>query len=250
MIALTLARHGARVISADIDQARATGVATEIRAHGGESIAVDVDVTNAANVQAMVDRCVAEWGKVDILVNNAGIATTHTVEEMPEADWRRVLDVNLTGPFLCCKAVVPVMRKNGGGKIVNLSSIGGRRISYNGGANYTASKAGLLAFTRHLAFEVAPFGINVNAICPGPTLSPMMDRIATPETVEQIRKSVPRGRLSTPEDQAAAVLFLVSQLADFICGVALDVDGGFLLGWYDNETYQARRKQGAVKQAS
>jgi len=189
----------------------------------------------------MVDSCVKQWARFDILVNNAGIATSQTVEEMPEEDWRRVLDTNLTGPFLCCRAALPPMRKNGWGKIVNVSSVGGRRISYNGGANYTASKAGLLAFTRHLAFEVALYGINVNAICPGPTLAPMMDRLAAPETFNQILKSVPRGRLATPEDQAQAVLFLVSDLADFICGVALDVDGGFLLGWHDIETYRANR---------
>jgi NAD(P)-dependent dehydrogenase (short-subunit alcohol dehydrogenase family) len=246
VIAQTLARHRARILIADIALNRATEVAREIQSQGGEAIGMYVDVTDSASVSTMVERCVKEWGKVDLLVNNAGIVTTQTVEEMPEADWRRVLDVNLTGPFLCCRAVIPLMRKNGGGKIVNVSSVGGRRISYNGGANYTASKAGLLAFTRHLAYELAPYGINVNAICPGPTPSPMTDQLATAETVNQIRRSVPRGRLSTPEDQAKAVLFLVSELADFVCGVALDVDGGLLLGWYDNETYIARRKGGTT----
>jgi NAD(P)-dependent dehydrogenase (short-subunit alcohol dehydrogenase family) len=231
------------VAVADLNLEGATAVASEIKSAGGQAIPIQVNVTDTTSVQAMVDHCIAEWKKVDILVNNAGIATTQMVEDMPESDWRRVIEVNLTGPFLCCQAVLPSMRQNGGGKIVNVASVGGRRISYNAGANYTASKAGLLGFTRHLAYEVASYGINVNAVCPGPTLTPMMAQVATAEALHERKKSVPRGRLATPEDQARAVLFLVSDLADFICGVALDVDGGALLGWYDIETYRITRKQ-------
>lgn len=242
-IAHTLAQHGARVAVADIDLETAANVAQEITDTGREAISVQVDVTDSTSVQAMVNQCLADWGTVDILVNNAGIATTHMVEDMSEANWRRVIDVNLTGPFLCCKAVLPVMRSNGYGKIVNISSVASKRISYNAGANYTASKEGLLGFTRHLAYEVASYGINVNTVCPGPTLTPMMSEVATPETLRAREKSVPRGRLSTPEEQANAVLFLVSGLADHIFGVALDVDGGALLGWYDVETYRVRRRQ-------
>jgi NAD(P)-dependent dehydrogenase (short-subunit alcohol dehydrogenase family) len=165
------------------------------------------------------------------------------VENLPEADWRRVIDVNLTGAFLCCQAVLPIMRRNGYGKIINISSIASKRISYNAGAHYTASKEGLLGFTRHLAYEVAPYGINVNAVCPGPTLTPLVDHIVAPETLREREKKVPRGRLVTPEDIARAVLFLISDWADLVCGVALDVDGGDLLGWFDVETYRLRRQQ-------
>jgi NAD(P)-dependent dehydrogenase (short-subunit alcohol dehydrogenase family) len=240
-IAHTLASHGAHTAVVDLDQDVAEKVAQEIAETGAKSIAVQADVSKAASVQAMVDRCVEEWGTIDILVNNAGIATTHMIQDMSEADWRRVIDVNLTGPFLCCKAVLPVMRAKGYGKIVNISSVASKRISYNAGANYTASKEGLLGFSRHLAYEVASYGINVNVICPGPTVTPMMTEVATPETLRAREKSVPRGRLATPEDQANAVLYLVSDLSAHICGVALDVDGGALLGWYDIETYRARR---------
>lgn len=240
-IAQLLADHGCNVTVADIDGEAARRVEAEILEKGGEAVSVQVDVASSSSVRAMVDRCLSQWNTIDILVNNAGIATTQMVEEMSEADWRRVIDVNLTGPFLCCRAVIPIMRSKGHGKIVNVSSVGGKRISYNGGANYTASKEGLLGFTRHLAYELAPLGINVNAICPGTTLTPLIERITAPETLQQRIKSIPRGRFATPEDHAKAVLFLVSDLADHICGVAVDVDGGSLLGWYDVESYRLKR---------
>lgn len=242
-IAQMLVRHHARVVIADIDGAAAEDVARDIVDRGGEAFAVQMDVTDGAAARAMVDACLARWNTVDILVNNAGTATTQMIEDMPEADWRRVIDVNLTGPFICCQAVLPVMRRNGYGKIVNISSTGGRRISYNGGANYTASKEGLLGLTRHLAYEVASHGINVNAICPGTTVTSLVERVGAPGTLDERVKNVPRGRFATVEDTAKAVLFLVSDMADFICGVALDVDGGMLLGWYPLETYRQRRQR-------
>lgn len=242
-VARILAQHGARVVLADIDGDTAGDAAREIVGEGGEAISVQVDVADSEGVRAMVDRCLAQWGTAEILVNNAGVATTQMVEEMPESDWRRVIDVNLTGPFLCCRAVLPVMRRKGYGKIVNISSTGGKRISYNGGANYTASKEGLLAFTRHLAYEVAGYGINVNALCPGTTLTTLLEGVMPPGYLQERTKGIPRGRLASVEDHARAVLFLVSDLADFVCGVALDVDGGSLLGWYDVETYRARRRR-------
>jgi len=243
-IARSLARHGARLVTADIDGATAADAAREIGEAGGEAIAYEVDVADSAGVRAMVEQCLARFGTVDILVNNAGAVTTQMVEDMPEADWRRVVDVNLTGPFLCSKAVLPTMRAKGAGKIVNVSSNGAKRISYNGGASYTASKEGLLAFTRHLAYEVARFGVNVNAICPGTTETPLEARVAPPGYLAERVKLIPRGRLATADDTANAVLFLVSDLADYVNGVALDVDGGSLLGWYDVETYLARRRSG------
>ncbi len=238
----TLASHGARVAVAGLHLENTAAVAREISDQGGDAFPVQVDVADSSSVRSMVDGCLERWDRIDILVNNAGIATSQMIEDMPEADWRRVIDVNLTGPFLCCKAVLPTMIGNHYGKIVNVASVGGKRISYNAGANYTASKEGLLGLTRHLAYEMAPYGINVNAICPGPTLTPMLERAATPETLKERKKSVPMGRLATTQEQANAVLFLVSSLADFICGVAVDVDGGSLLGWYDVETYRTKRR--------
>jgi NAD(P)-dependent dehydrogenase (short-subunit alcohol dehydrogenase family) len=242
-IAQALAENGARVVVADLDPDWAESAVREISEAGHEAMAVEVDVTKSDSIQAMVDRTVEEWGSVDILVNNAGIATTAMVEDLPEEDWRQVIEVNLTGPFLCCKAVLPIMRENGWGRIINVSSVASKRISYNAGANYTASKEGLLGLTRHLAYEVAPDGVNVNALCPGPTLTPHLEKVATEESLAARKRSVPQGRLATPEDQAKAVLFLVSDLADHVCGVALDVDGGSLLGWYDVEDYRRVRKE-------
>ncbi len=240
-IARTLARCGAQVVIADIDPVTAAETAAAIRSDGGSAIDVQADVTDAASVEAMVAGCAASFGSVDILVNNAGTASGHTVEDMPESEWRRVVDVNLTGPFLCSKAVLPFMRRQRFGKIVNVSSPGAHRISFNAGANYTASKEGLLALTRHLAYEVADLGINVNAVCPGTTITRLVEGESAPGYPAERMKTIPRGRLTTVDDTANAVLFLVSDLADYVCGVHLDVDGGVLLGWTDLGTYRANR---------
>lgn len=244
-IALGLAREGARVVVNDIVPERAAGVAAEITAGGGSALARAADVSRGAEVDAMVDATVAAFGALDILVNNAGIGQRLLAEDITEADWRRVLDVNLTGVFLCSRAAFRVMRARRSGHIVNVSSIAGRRISINGAAHYTASKAGVLGLTRHLAYEWGPFGVRVNAICPGETLTPLMERIGDPQLLEESRRRTPLGRLATPEDQANAVLLLLSSRAGFITGVALDVEGGILLGWMDHETYQALRRPGA-----
>jgi NAD(P)-dependent dehydrogenase (short-subunit alcohol dehydrogenase family) len=241
-IARSLVAHGARVVVADIDAEAGQAAATELADSGADVAFVQVDVTRSADAETMVDLCVKRWGTLDILVNNAGGVSSQMVEDMPESEWRRVIDVNLTAPFLCSKAALPVMLQHQYGKIVNISSTGGRRISYNGGANYTASKEGLLALTRHLAYEVARFGINVNAICPGTTETAMEHRVAPPGYHAERTRLIPKGRLATVDDTANAVLFLVSEMADYICGVALDVDGGTLLGWYDIDTYVARRR--------
>lgn len=242
-IARTLARNGARIVAADIDPVTAADAAREIRSSGGSAIDVQADVTDGASVEAMVARCVAEWGTVDILINNAGTASSHMVEEMPESEWRRVLDVNLTGPFLCSKAVLPVMKRNRYGKIVNISTPGARRISFNAGANYTAAKEGLHALTRHLAYEVADLGINVNCVSPGTTITPLVQGESAPGYSAERTKMIPRGRLATVDDTANAVLFLVSDLADYVCGIVLDVEGGVLLGWTDVATYRASRRE-------
>lgn len=176
-------------------------------------------------------------------MNNAGIATTELVEDLDEEKWRGVLDVNLTGPFLCCKAVLPHMRRKGWGRIVNVASVAAKRISFTGAASYTASKAGLLGFTRHLAYEVAPHGINVNAICPGPTMTPMYERNADEQTRRERIALVPKGRWLTPEDHGRVTVFLCSEAADALCGLAIEVDGGSLLGWMPWDRYMAKRRR-------
>jgi NAD(P)-dependent dehydrogenase (short-subunit alcohol dehydrogenase family) len=204
---------------------------------------VTADVSDARDIDAMVRQTVTNLGGVDILVNNAGIATTELVEDLDEEKWRGVLDVNLTGPFLCCKAVLPHMRRKGWGRIVNVASVAAKRISFTGAASYTASKAGLLGFTRHLAYEVAPHGINVNAICPGPTMTPMYERNADEQTRRERIALVPKGRWLTPEDHGRVTVFLCSEAADALCGLAIDVDGGSLLGWMPWDRYMAKRRR-------
>jgi NAD(P)-dependent dehydrogenase (short-subunit alcohol dehydrogenase family) len=242
-IAAMLAEAGAAVVVADIDGEGAASTAKAIAKRGGRAITVTADVSDAREIDALVRQTVTDLGGVDILVNNAGIATTELVEDLDEVKWRGVLDVNLTGPFLCCKAVLPHMRRKGWGRIVNVASVAAKRISFTGAASYTASKAGLLGFTRHLAYEVAPHGINVNAICPGPTMTPMYERNADEQTRRERIALVPKGRWLTPEDHGRVTVFLCSEAADALCGLAIDVDGGSLLGWMPWERYMAKRKR-------
>jgi NAD(P)-dependent dehydrogenase (short-subunit alcohol dehydrogenase family) len=231
------------VTVADIDGERAASTANAIEKRGERAITVTADVSDAREIDALVRQTVTDLGGVDILVNNAGIATTELVEDLDEEKWRGVLDVNLTGPFLCCKAVLPYMRRKGWGRIVNVASVAAKRISFTGAASYTASKAGLLGFTRHLAYEVAPHGINVNAICPGPTMTPMYERNADEQTRRERIALVRKGRWLTPEDHGRVTVFLCSEAADALCGLAIDVDGGSLLGWMPWERYMAKRKR-------
>jgi NAD(P)-dependent dehydrogenase (short-subunit alcohol dehydrogenase family) len=242
-IAAMLAEAGAAVTVADIDGESAAATAKVIEKRGGRAITVTADVSDAREIDAMVRQTVTDLGGLDILVNNAGIATTELVEDLDEEKWRGVLDVNLTGPFLCCKAVLPHMRRKGWGRIVNVASVAAKRISFMGAASYTASKAGLLGFTRHLAYEVAPHGINVNAICPGPTMTPMYERNADEETQRERIAMVPKGRWLTPEDHGRVTVFLCSEAADALCGLAIDVDGGSLLGWMPWDRYMAKRRR-------
>ena len=242
-IAAMLAEAGAAVTVADIDGERAASTAKAIEKRGGRAIMVTADVSDAHEIDALVRQTVTDLGGIDILVNNAGIATTELVEDLDEEKWRGVLDVNLTGPFLCCKAVLPYMRRKGWGRIVNVASVAAKRISFTGAASYTASKAGLLGFTRHLAYEVAPHGINVNAICPGPTMTPMYERNADEQTRREPIALVPKGRWLTPEDHGRVAVFLCSEAADALCGLAIDVDGGSLLGWMPWERYMAQRRR-------
>lgn len=240
-IAQGFADGGATVVVCDIDGSAAESVADGIRQRGGVATSFEIDVTSAEQARSLARYAQEQTGSVDILVNNAALTTNEIIEETDETAWRRVLDVNLTGPFLCAKAVLPYMRSQQYGKIVNVASVAAKRISFNSGASYTASKAGLVAFTRHLAYEAAPDGINVNAVCPGPVLTPMMKQVASEETLSARRKSIPAGRFPTPEDQTDVVLYLASDQAAMVIGQAVDVDGGALLGWYDTSTYFIRR---------
>lgn len=232
-IALALAREGANVIVNDMNLDNAEGVVKAIEAKGGKAMAFKADVTKRAEIDAMVAAAVAHFGKVDILVNNAGIESTPMLlKDIPEAQWDRVLGVNLKGVFLCCQAVIPVMMKQNKGRIININSLAGRRMTFFGSADYTASKHAGMGLTQHLAWELADSNITVNAICPGATLTPLAEHTTTPEYRETVSKRlIPLGRWCTPDDIAGAVVYFASDRADMVTGQALVVDGGIMTGY-------------------
>lgn len=237
--AWAFAREGAMVACADINAEGAGETAGAIRAAGGEAIAIPADVASEPDVQEMVGETARRWGGLDILFNNAGTGLGAPITAMSLAQWQRVLDVNLTGVFLGCKYAIPEMLRSGGGVIVNTASDAGLRGSPYLSA-YCASKAGVVLLTKSLAVEWAAQGIRINCVCPGlvrtPIVGPYLKQMqeltgaAPEETWERLARSHPIGRVGEPEDVARAVLFLASDDAAFITGVALPVDGGMEAG--------------------
>jgi len=226
-IALELARAGAAVglLGRGADALRA--VAGEVEREGGRALALAADVSAPAEVEAAIAACSATLGAVDVLVNNAGASSRGPIDAVPPEEWARVLDVNLTGAYLCARAVAPAMRARRWGRIVNISSITAQTGGVSGSVAYSAAKGGLLAFTRTLARDLAPFGITVNAVSPGQIDTRMSDELS-PEQLRAVVEMIPLGRLGTPEEIAHAVRFLASAEAGFITGVTLDVNGGIL----------------------
>lgn len=227
--ARALAREGARVVVTDLDLPSAERVAAEIAAAGGEALAVQVDVSRAADARRMVAATIDRFGAVDVLACIAGVLRTSSVDQIDEAEWDLVFAVNLKGVFLCAQAVLPLMKERRAGKIVILASLAGRATSTLGGAHYTASKAGVLGLSRHLAREFAPFGINVNAINPGIIDTPMVRANTSPDHLERVIDSIPFKRLGSPEEVADLVVFLASDAAAYITGAAVDIHGGELI---------------------
>ncbi|HKS89134.1 MAG TPA: SDR family NAD(P)-dependent oxidoreductase [Stellaceae bacterium] len=221
------AHGGARVAVIDRDGEAARRVAAEI---GRTASAHALDVADGAAFARLASEIAAKEGGIDVLVNAAGTITRQTIAAMPPADWDRIMAVNLRGPFNGTQAVIPHMKRRGSGAIVNIASIAGRRMSFGGGANYSASKAGLLGFTRHAAYELAPDHIRVNAVCPGPTATAFGGgQVPSAEQKAARARKIPLGRMVEPEDIADAVLFLASDMARMCTGIALDVDGGVLI---------------------
>jgi len=222
---LELARRGASIAVADLALERARSVAAEVAALGVASFAAQVDVASSASVSQCVAAVLDRFGRIDLLVNSAGIYQTGAIGEISEADWDRVLAVNLKGAFLMCKAVVPIMQKQHAGAIINVSSISGRTKSLLAGVNYTASKAGLIGLTMCLANQLASDGIRVNAVAPG-TIDTPINANLTPAELEALAQRCPLGRIGRPEEVAAAIAFLASPEASYITGETVNVNGG------------------------
>ncbi len=232
------ASEGAKVVLADVDPAPAETAASYIMDHGGSATALGVDVTDAAGVDSMVAEAVAHYGGLHILFNNAGIfpADDGGILETPPDTWDRVMDVNLKGVWLGCRAAVPAMLESGGGSIVNVASFVALVGAATAQVAYTASKGGVLALTRELAVEYARRGIRANSICPGPIETPLLaELLADPARRQRRLVHIPLGRFGRPEEIAKAALFLASDDSSFVTGSALVVDGGITAAYVTPE---------------
>lgn len=226
-IAQRLAYAGARVGIVDISEPDLGHSVGRLSESGCQALALNADVSDPAQVKAVVEQVLGFWGRIDILVNNAGICPMTAVMDITSEEWDRVLGINLKGAFLCCQAVIPGMRSQHSGKIINIASSAGQMGGIAVGLHYSASKAAILGLTKSLARMFAP-EIQVNAISPGTTESEMT-RGWDENTVRNIVRQIPAGRLGRPSDIAAAVLFLASEEASFITGQTINVNGGLVM---------------------
>jgi NAD(P)-dependent dehydrogenase (short-subunit alcohol dehydrogenase family) len=229
--AIAFAREGAGVALADTDASAGKRVAEEITRTGMDAEVFATDVSREPDVQALVEAILHRWGRLDVLVNNAGIYLQADAVATTEAAWNKLMAVNLTGSFLCIKHVVPAMMRGKGGAIVNVASEAGL-VGIRNQVAYNVTKAGLIALTRSCAVDFASRGIRVNCVCPGTTDTPLVqdavrraaDPVSARKALEQVR---PADRLGTPEEIAAAILFLASDVAGYATGAVLSVDGGY-----------------------
>jgi len=230
-ISLTFANEGAKVVVSSRNIANLAEVVKEIKLLRQQSLAIATDVGVKQQVENMVEQTMHEFGRIDILVNNAGILRATGIMDTSEEVWDEVMDINLKGVFLCTQAVAKYMIKQQDGRIINISSISGRGGGLDDGPSYCTSKAGVIQLTQNAAFELGPYGINVNCIAPGLIITPMVygggrTREEVQAYLEGRKSAAVLGRLGEPEDIAKVALFLASEDSSFICGQTIPVDGG------------------------
>lgn len=223
-IALALAKEGAKVVVGDIID-KTSEVVNEIEKLGSEAIAVRTDVSNSKDTERLASEALRKFGRIDILVNNAGIYPFKSLLEMTEQDWDRVIGINLKGVFNCTKAVMPSMVQQKSGNIVNIASIAGAVVGYAYLVHYSASKGGVLGFTRAAALELAQYNVRVNAVAPGGVLTPTTQSYDK-DALKQTEQAIPLKRMGKPEDIANLVVFLASDESAYITGQCIVADGG------------------------
>jgi NAD(P)-dependent dehydrogenase (short-subunit alcohol dehydrogenase family) len=225
-----LSAEGARVVIADRNVEKGKAFERDLRGRGADAWFIEFDAANLPSIDELVARSIQEMGSIEVLVNNAGVSKRIGILDLSEADWDWMQAINSKGMFFCLQSVATHMKKNGGGKIVNMSSTAAKGAKGTSNACYAASKATALIVARVAAHELGRFGINVNSVCPGPTKTELMDRIeaADPKLIVDMVENSSMGRMSIPDDIAGAVLFLCSALADNITGQSVNVDGGIL----------------------